>query len=175
MVSPYLERCLAVVLDATSGVSPDAAVKRANDRWSVVEIVEHLQRTYSGTAKGFERAIEKGSPLATTASFKQSVQAFALINLGYFPQGRQAPKHVLPTGTIALPLLIEGVKKDLAWLDDAAVRARRAFGAVKVLDHPILGAFTVEQWLRFHLVHTRHHEKQIRSRLNFRPDVAPVR
>lgn len=164
MVSLYLDRCLAVVLDATSGVAPDAPVKRADDRWSVVEIVEHLQRAYSGTAKGFERAIEKGTPLATQASLRQTVQAFALINLGYFPEGRQAPKHVLPTGTVTLPVVIEGVKKDLAWLDDAAVRARRAFGSVKVLDHPILGALSVNQWLRFHLVHTRHHEKQIRSR-----------
>ena len=37
-------------------------------------------------------------------------------------------------------------------------------GGIKVVDHPILGAFTVDQWLKFHLVHTRHHEKQIRAR-----------
>jgi hypothetical protein len=164
MVSPYLDRCLNVILDATAGVTPETAAKRAGDRWSVVEIVEHLQRAYSGTAKGFERSIEKGAPLATTATLTQSLQVFALINLGYFPQGRQAPKHIVPTGAVPLTEVIAGVKKDLAWLDDAAVRAQRAFGNVKVLDHPILGAFTVDQWLRFHLVHTRHHEKQIRAR-----------
>ena len=64
-----LDRCLGVILDATSGVTPEAATKRVGDRWSVVEIVEHL-----------------------------------------------------------------------------------------------LGAFTLDQWLRFHLVHTKHHEKQIRAR-----------
>ena len=69
MHSRYRDQCLAVILDATSGVTPEAATKRAGDRWSVVEIVEHL-----------------------------------------------------------------------------------------------LGAFTVDQWLRFHLVHTKHHEKQIRAR-----------
>jgi len=164
MVSPYLDGCLAVILDATAGVAADAAATRSGDRWSVVEIVEHLQRAYSGTAKGFERSLEKGTPLATPATFKQSLQAFALINLGYFPEGRQAPKHIMPSGSFALPDVIDGVKKDLAWLDDAAVKARARFGNVKVLDHPILGAFTVDQWLRFHLVHTRHHEKQIRTR-----------
>ena len=30
-----------------------------------------------------------------------------------------------------------------------------------MLDHPILGALTVDQWLKFHVVHTRHHAKQI--------------
>jgi hypothetical protein len=164
MVSPYLERCLAVVLDATAGVTPEAATRRAGDRWSVVEIVEHLQRAYSGTAKGFERCLEKNTPLATPVTLKQSLQAFALINLGYFPEGRQAPRHILPTGAIPLPDVLEGVKKDLAWLDDVAARAGRVFGGARVLDHPILGAFTVDQWLRFHLVHTRHHEKQIRAR-----------
>jgi len=164
MVSPYLERCLAVVLDATAGVPLEAAARRAGGRWSVVEIVEHLQRAYSGTARGFERCLEKNTPLATPLTIKQSLQAFALINLGYFPEGRQAPRHVLPTGAIPLPDVLEGVKKDLAWLDDVAVRTQRVFGGVRVLDHPILGAFTVQQWLRFHLVHTRHHEKQIRAR-----------
>jgi len=164
MVSPYLERCLAVVLDATAGVPLESAARRAGGRWSVVEIVEHLQRAYSGTARGFERCLEKNTPLATPLTIKQSLQAFALINLGYFPEGRQAPRHVLPTGAIPLPDVLEGVKKDLAWLDDVAVRTQRVFGGVRVLDHPILGAFTVQQWLRFHLVHTRHHEKQIRAR-----------
>jgi hypothetical protein len=164
MVSPYLDRCLNVILEATAGVSADAAVKRSGERWSVVEIVEHLQRAYAGTAKGFERSIEQGTPLATVATFTQSIQAFAVINLGYFPQGRRAPKHVMPSGSFALPDVIDAVKTDLAWLDAAAVRAQERFGSVKVLDHPILGAFTVDQWLRFHLIHTRHHQKQILAR-----------
>jgi len=164
MMSPHLTRCLETIIGATAGVSAADATRRAGDRWSVAEIVEHLQRAYSGTAKGFEKAIEKGMPLATTPTLTQTLQAFALINLGYFPEGRQAPKHILPTGTIALPEVIEGLKKDLAWLDDAAIRARQAFGGAKVIDHPVLGALTVNQWLRFHLVHTRHHEKQIRAR-----------
>jgi hypothetical protein len=164
MTSSHLQSCLTVILDATAGVTPESATRRAGDRWSVVEIVEHLQRTYSGTAKGFERCLEQGASLATGATLKQTLQAFGLINLGYFPEGRQAPKHVMPTGAIALPDVLEGVKKDLAWLDEAAVRTGTRFGSAKVLDHPVLGAFSVEQWLRFHLVHTRHHARQIRAR-----------
>lgn len=164
MVSPHLDRCLALILDATAGVTDEGAAKRAGDRWSVGEIVEHLQRSYSGTAKGFERCLEKNTSLATRATFKQSLQAFALINLGYFPEGRQAPKHIIPTGVVALPSVIESVKKDLAWLDETAARTREALGRGRMLDHPILGALSVDQWLQFHLVHTQHHEKQIRAR-----------
>jgi len=163
-MNSYLQSCLDVILGCTAGVTPEAATKRAGDRWSAVEIVEHLQKAYSGTAKGLERCLEKGTPLATRATLKQSLQSFVLINLGYFPEGRQAPKYIRPTGVVALPAVIEGVKKDLTWLDDAATRAGRVFGSAKVLGHPILGALSVDQWLRFHLVHTKHHEKQIRAR-----------
>lgn len=159
-----LQSCLDLIVGATNGVSPEAAIRRTGDRWSPVEIVEHLQRAYSGTAKGFERCLEKNTPLATRQTMTQALQVFAVINLGYFPEGRKAPTHVLPTGTMPLPELLEGVKRDLAWLDDAAVRTRRVFGGGRVLDHPILGPFTVDQWLRFHLIHTRHHEKQILAR-----------
>ncbi|MDP1602042.1 MAG: DUF1569 domain-containing protein [Legionella sp.] len=164
MVSPYLDSCLAMVVDATRGVSEAAGTTRHGDRWSVVEIVEHLQRTYSGTAKGFERCLEKGAPLATKATLTQIVQTFVVINLGHFPEGRTAPRHVVPAGTEPLPVVLDAIARDLRWLDDAAVRARTALGSGKMLDHPILGALTVDQWLRFHLIHTRHHEKQIRAR-----------
>ena len=151
-----------------------AAVERVNEadrdrrpsegQWSVAEVVEHLQRAYLGTAKGLERAVEKQASLATAQTLKQKLASFALISLGYFPSGREAPKHIVPTGQIDLGALLDAVRRDLQRLDAAAVTARERFGSAKVVDHPILGAFSVDQWLKFHLVHTRHHEKQIRAR-----------
>ena len=164
MVSAQLEKCLAIVLDATKGCGAEVSVRRDPGKWSVVEIVEHLTRAYSGTAKGFERCVEKNAPLATSATLKQRVQRFALINLGYFPEGRQAPKHIIPTGELDLHAVIDAVRRDLARLDDAAIKTKQALGPGKMLDHPILGALTVDQWLKFHVVHTEHHAKQISQR-----------
>jgi hypothetical protein len=130
----------------------------------VAEIVEHLQRAYLGTAKGFERCLEKGAPIATSPTLKQRLQGFAVVNLGYFPVGREAPKHIIPTGELDLHAVVDAVRRDLTRLDDAAMRTRAQFEGAKVVDHPILGAFSVDQWLKFHLVHTRHHEQQIRAR-----------
>lgn len=160
----HLEHCLAIVLDATKDIRPESRVRRDPRQWSAVEVVEHLSRSYSGTSKGFERALEKGAPLATGATLKQRLSAFVLVNLGYFPPGREAPKYVIPTGELDLEAVVDAVRRDLIRLDAAAVRTRERFGRAKVLDHPILGAFDVDQWLKFHLVHTRHHEKQIRAR-----------
>src|SRR6476620_10479953 len=101
-MNPHLERCRAMIDEATSGVGEEARARRDPAKWSVAEIVEHLTRAYSGTTKGFERCLEKGASLASTASMRQRLQQFALINLGYFPEGRQAPKHILPTGELDL-------------------------------------------------------------------------
>jgi Protein of unknown function (DUF1569) len=32
---------------------------------------------------------------------------------------------------------------------------------VRVLDHPILGPLSATQWRKLHLVHGRHHKKQL--------------
>jgi hypothetical protein len=153
-----------MVLHSTRDGGPECSTRRDPRKWSVAEIVEHLQRAYLGTAKGFERCLDKGAPIATVPSLKQRIQGFAVVNLGYFPAGREAPKHIIPTGELDLLAVLNAVRRDLARLDAAAVRTREQFGRVRVVDHPILGAFSVDQWLKFHLVHTRHHEKQIRAR-----------
>jgi hypothetical protein len=163
-VHPHLQQCLAIIEDATRGGGAECSTRRNPDQWSVVEVVEHLQRAYLGTAKGFERCVEKGVPIATGQSFKQRLYSFALIRLGMFPEGRKAPKHIIPAGELDLGAVLDATRRDLERLDAAAIRTRQTFGAAKVVDHPILGAFTVDQWLKFHLVHTRHHEKQIRAR-----------
>lgn len=163
-MNPHLATCLAIVLDATRGGGDECRVRRDARLWSPVEIVEHLTRAYSGTAKGFERCVEKSAPLATGATAKQRLQQFALISLGYFPAGREAPKHIIPTGELDLGAVLDAVRRDLARLDESAARARQALGAGKMLDHPVLGALTIDQWMKFHEVHTRHHAKQIQQR-----------
>ena len=160
----HLQQCLAILEDCTRGIGPECAVRKDPDKWSAAEVIEHLLRAYSGTAKGLERCVEKGAPTATGQTFRQKLFSFGLINLGYFPPGRQAPKHVLPTGALDLGAVLDAARRDLARLDAAASKAREQFGGVKVMDHALLGAFTVDQWLKFHLVHTRHHEKHIRAR-----------
>ena len=161
---PHLDACLSILLDATRGGGAECSVRKDPRKWSVAEVVEHLQRGYSGTAKGFERCLEKQAPIATGQTFKQKMVSFALIRLGYFPPGREAPRQVIPTGELDLPTVIDAARRDLQRLDAAAIPLRAQFGGVKVVDHPRLGALSVDQWLKFHLVHTRHHEKHIRAR-----------
>ena len=161
---PHLERCLAIVIDVTRGAGDEVRLRRDPAKWSPVEIIEHLTRAYSGTAKGFERCLDKNTPLATSVTVRQRLRQFALITLGYFPEGRQAPKFIIPTGELDLAAVLDAVRRDLARLDETASRARQSLGPGRMLDHPSLGALTIDQWLKFHVVHTEHHARQIAKR-----------
>ena len=163
-MNPNLSRCLDVLTASTRGLANERAKVRVGERWSIAEIVEHLQRAYSGTARGFERCVQTGAPIITPLSPRQRLRIFVVVTVGYFPPGREAPKHVIPTGQLDLDDALAAARQSLERLDTAAEAARQRFGKAKVLDHPILGAFTVDEWHRFHWVHTRHHERQIRNR-----------
>lgn len=148
--------------DALAGLDAGEAERRpAPDRWSIAEIVEHLARTYMGTAKGLGICLEDGRPPATPASWCLRAGKFIVVTLGRFPRGIRSPDPVIPKGwTFAQAL--ERAHGGLEAFDAAASAASARFGnRALILDHPVLGAFSVHDWRRFHLVHTRHHMRQI--------------
>ena len=161
---PELQRCLTLIDEATAGIDNASAATRVDGRWCVAEIVEHLDRTYTGTVKGFERCLGAGVSRASASTLRSRLRVFAILTVGYFPTGIEAPAHVVPTGRVSLQELLEKVRAHLQALDSAAAATETQLGRGPVMDHPILGPFTVAQWLRFHRIHTRHHQKQILER-----------
>jgi hypothetical protein len=163
-MNDYLNRCIAIIETSTAGLSDAILVNRPDNRWSVIDIVEHLQLAYSGTAKGFDRCLEADAPSAKRFSWAERARKFVVVRVGYFPPGFEAPKFIQPKGGVDLRTVIDRARRDLEWLDRSAIRVRERFGSSAILDHPLLGAFTLDDWLRFHWIHTRHHQKQIRAR-----------
>jgi hypothetical protein len=161
---PYLERCLSSVELATAGLTEAQATSRAGGGWSIAEIVEHLDRAYSGTAKGLERCLATDRASASAPTIRSRLRTLVVVGLGFFPRGREAPKHVRPTGALGLAEALDSARRSLRAFDVAAIGATARFGRARVLDHPILGPFTVDEWRRFHWIHTRHHRKQIELR-----------
>jgi len=91
----------------------------------------------------------------------QRVLTFVVVGLGHMPAGRKAPPIVQPKG-----LPVEQVQKEIgekiAAMDAIIARCEARFGRhVKLLDHPILGPLTATQFRELHLVHGRHHQKQL--------------
>jgi hypothetical protein len=134
-------------------------------RWNVQQIAGHLRLTYVATVVAMDARIMKASATKAKPNLIQHVAQFTLISCGYFPRGRQAPDRVcssnddVPASGSALTSQIE---EALATMDSRIDTAETIFGSSRrVVSHMVLGPLSMNQWRRFHLIHARHHIKQI--------------
>lgn len=136
---------------------------RSSGKWSGAEILEHLYLTYTATSKGFSRVLDSGTAAAGKApTLKQRLGVLMVVQFGYFPTGVKSPPVAIPRGLLPEKCLAE-IGAKIAEMEEITVRCEAKFGPdTKVLDHPLLGPFSVSQWRKFHLVHGLHHMKQIR-------------
>jgi DinB superfamily len=158
----HLARLHREIEAAVAELSAEQLAWHPDGKWCAAEILEHLYLTYTGTTKGFGRVLEAGKSLARRATWKDHSRTLVVVGFGYMPRGRQAPPLARPRGLPAEKVLAEiGVK--LTEMNDVMEQCALKLGAkAKVLDHPVLGPFSVSQWRKFHLVHGLHHVKQIR-------------
>ena len=161
-----LDRSIRAAIAGLSAAQTQATPVGRPDKWSIQQIIEHLLRTYRASAPAIQTRIEKGHPTLAITSVRQRAGQFVLIKLGLFPHGRQAPVAVCPAVQVAAQSgeeLAEGIHRELIFLDDLIHRAESVFGNVRAATHGILGPLSMRQWRRFHLIHGRHHIKQIRA------------
>jgi hypothetical protein len=146
---------------AVAGMSGEQMSWHPAEKWCAAEVLEHLYLTYTGTSKGFERVLAEGKPLATGTSLTHRVRSLVVIGFGHMPEGRKSPAVAQPRGLPAEKVR-EEVGAKLAAMDAIIAQCEHRFGRrTKLLDHPILGPLTATQWRKFHVVHGRHHWKQL--------------
>jgi len=163
-----LEELKQAVESSVEGLSSEQLSWHPPAKWCAAEVLEHLYLTYTGTIKGFAKVLEAGKPLVTTASIKQRVRALVVVGFQHMPEGRQAPANTRPRGLPAEKVRSE-VGTKIAEMDAIIAQCEARIGrGSRLLDHPILGPLTATQWRTFHLVHGRHHVKQL---LRLRDDV----
>jgi hypothetical protein len=156
-----LEKLKRGLESALEGMSSERLIWHPPSRWCAAEVLEHLYLTYTGTIKGFERVMEAGKPLTTPASMMQRLRTLVVVGFGHLPEGRTAPSNTQPRGLPAEKVRNEIGAKIVA-MDAILAQCEARFGRrVRLLDHPILGPLTAAQWRKFHLVHGRHHQKQL--------------
>ncbi|HYM78836.1 MAG TPA: DUF1569 domain-containing protein [Candidatus Dormibacteraeota bacterium] len=161
-MDPHLERLQREIDQAVAGLSAEQLSRHSPGKWCSTEILEHLCLTYTGTIKGFGRVVAAGKPLATTLTWKHRAQSLLVVGFGYLPPGREAPAVARPRGMPPETVRAE-IGQKIVEMDQVLTECEAKFGKrIKVLDHPILGPFSIAQWRKFHLVHGRHHLKQIR-------------
>ena len=160
-MNPRLQQLKESLESAVDGMSSQQLSWHLPGKWCASQVLEHLYLTYTGTIKGFERVLTSGKSLATRASVAHRALTFVVVGLGHMPAGRKTPAVAQPRGMPAEKVRNElGAK--LAAMDAILAECETRFGPhTKLLDHPILGPLTVAQWRKLHLVHGRHHHKQL--------------
>jgi uncharacterized protein DUF1569 len=156
-----LEKLKEDLESAVEGMSSEQWSWHPPGKWCAAEVLEHLYLTYTETIKGIERVMASGRRLASRASMEQRVLTFVVVGLGHMPAGRTAPTFVQPKGLPAEQVRNE-IGEKIAAMDAIIAQCEARFGGqVKLLDHPILGPLTATQVRKLHLVHGRHHQKQL--------------
>lgn len=160
-MDPRLEELEREISSAVTGLSAAQCTWHPAGKWCALEILEHLYLTYTGTTKGFQRVLQAGQPKVTPPTWKQRGGTLLVFGLRYLPSGREAPSSVRPRGLAPETVRAE-IGSKIVEMDAMLSACERKFGMrTKVLDHAILGPLTADQWRIFHLVHGRHHLRQI--------------
>ncbi len=169
-----LEQSIENLELAVKGMTSEQLSWHLPGKWCASEVLEHLYLTYTGTIKGFERVITKGKPLATRASMAQRVLTFVVVGLRHMPTGAESPAVAVPRGLPAEQVRTE-IRAKLVAMDAIIGQCEARFGRhVKLLDHPILGPLTATQWRTLHVVHARHHQKQLLRLRESGPKFSPT-
>lgn len=162
-LSPLLQSALREIEQAIAGMTDEQMDWHPEGRWSSVQLVEHLSLSYSRSAAGMRRALSDGKPETRGATMKERVGKMLLLQFAYIPPGRKGPEAIHPKGLRPKEALA-AARQGLAQVDKIITECEKHFGdRTRVYVHPVLGPLTAEQWRKFHLVHTRHHMRQVRE------------
>jgi hypothetical protein len=160
-MDPLFLQLSSILESALAGISAEQFRWRPPNKWCAAEILEHLYLSYTGTSKGLERMLQAGRPSAAPATIGQRSRALFVLTFNYLPSGRQAPAPTRPKG-LPPEQVRNGYAEKIAALDEMIVLCESRFGRdTPLLDHPFLGPLNGAQWRKFHLLHGRHHQKQI--------------
>jgi hypothetical protein len=156
-----LARTLHAIERQVEGMAPEDLERHPPGKWSAAGILEHLAITFDGTRRNLQKCVDTGTRRVSRRAFRQRLAVLAVIELGRFPTGVQAPARTMPTG-LSAPDALAAVRRNLPAMDRVMLECEAQFGTRRpIADHPILGPLTLRQWRRFHWVHTRHHMKQV--------------
>ena len=123
--------------------------------WSAEQHLAHVALANELVLRNL-KSLAKGSGLLVIEGGEPVPGALELLVSGRLPRGAaQSPRIVRPPAAVERGLLREWLsdgRRELAALDPHSIRATG-----QRIPHQILGPLDAPQWLRFGVVHTRHH------------------
>ncbi len=123
--------------------------------WSAEQHLAHVALANELVLRNL-KSLAKGSGLLVVEGGEPVPGALEILAGGRIPRGAaQSPRIVRPPAAVERALLLEWLadaRRELAALDPHAIRSTN-----QRIPHQILGPLDAPQWLRFGVVHSRHH------------------
>ena len=150
-------------LDVLEGLTPEARTRRpAPEAWSPLEIAEHVFRVERAMLRGLEKQSAAGDA-RTGVGARSAVRVAALVVAMRTPRPIRMPqgtRGIAPEGMAYEALRTEWASLPARW--EAATAALPAsLSAAPLLKHPIAGALTLGDALRFLVAHAARHRRQL--------------
>lgn len=155
----------ALVLDPFRSRSDAEWERGPAGKWTPAQIVEHLALGLRLSGETFlaRRSYAPMSRRPRTPAEK--IAAFLILGFRWFPPGRKAPSRTSPMEQITRAAAEEHFMAGLANWAQIERELLPARGRDLFVKHPRLGDLTIDEWVRFHRIHARHHARQIRERI----------
>jgi hypothetical protein len=131
-------------------MNTDGCVK--GPRWTLAQIAEHLARTIDLT---LGRLVTSESSPIHLKPVRRFLARLMVLVQGRIPPNVPTLKALTPPDDTALTPALDHLEASI----EALQEARGPFPV-----HPFLGPMSRRAWLRFHLVHARHHLARLESR-----------
>lgn len=157
---PLVRSTLDEIERATEGLAGEDWRRHPEGKWSAAQVLEHLAITYVSTVKGLQRVLDAGAPPPVPRTLAHLFRKLVVVDIGYFPHGRKAPAFTMPSGMEGEEAL-RTIREYLPRMDAVISECERRFGGRVIGPHPVIGPLTATEWRKFHLIHARHHMKQI--------------
>ena len=151
-----LTSLLATITDEEAAALPDG------EKWSIVQIVEHLSMVGIGTSRICSRLLEgaraSGKTADGTFTLRENLGERAIEIAGV---KLEAPERVQPTGNVSLGESIQHLSAASHSLDAVRDDLERLDVSGHTFPHPAFGDLNAAEWLVMAGLHEQRHTDQI--------------
>ncbi|HTR19708.1 MAG TPA: DUF1569 domain-containing protein [Gemmatimonadales bacterium] len=145
---------------------PDADWYRSPPgKWNTAQIVEHLALGIEWSVVGFDERRARDPMVRRPRSWFERGAYLWIMSIGWFPPGFKAPSRAVPAAHVDRGAAEAHFRAAHARATEMAHLLLPARGRDLFVKHPRMGDLTLPEWLDFHVIHARHHVRQIRRRI----------
>jgi DinB superfamily len=154
-----------LVLSPLAGRPDDDWYRAPVGKWNPAQIVDHLGLGLEWTAAGFEARRARDPMVRRPLKLSQRLARVLLMDLGVFPPGFNAPRDAIPAPHASRAAAEAQLRQGFDHMREVAKLLLPTRAGDLFVKHPFVGDLTLPEWMKFHVVHAKHHTRQIRRRL----------